>query len=373
MTAIEKWNKVVEIHSKYMNEKEQAVQRIWESIFAEILGYSRLDDEIERQRNIRIGSTERVITDIIIKSGETDLFVVELKQHNLPHNDEMELQLFSYLNQLKNDLGILICDKIYIYDYDYDKSYEEQDKVVIDFTTGNQLGVRFIELFSKSEFTKEAAREFISFAINVEAISNELSRDLVCELLKNYFAEQYRSVEIEQALKGFKIEISSESSLELVASQAPVNGSNDEKTGLAGSNTTSPDALPESSNEHDVNEQIEIIDEITEKCIIIKVRQWSVDRHGDVFSDAIYEATRASWKMRIERAEKADYVLSVMDGVVKAMYCDMKWRHSDNRPERVLFDGKEAPEAIKNKYIGKRIPQEYRRKGLASPCLYVNC
>jgi hypothetical protein len=75
----------------------------------------------------------------------------------------------------------------------------------------------------------------------------------------------------------------------------------------------------------------------------------------------------------MERAEKAEYVLSVTDGVVKAVFLDMQWRHNEDMQDRIEFDGKEASEEIKRKYIGKRIPQEYRRKGLASPCLYVNC
>jgi len=53
-------------------------------IFAEIFGYSSLAGEIEPQRTIRIGSTERVTADIIIKNTATDLFVVELKRHNAP-------------------------------------------------------------------------------------------------------------------------------------------------------------------------------------------------------------------------------------------------------------------------------------------------
>jgi len=85
------------------------------------------------------------------------------------------LQLFSYLKQLRNDLGILICDKIYIYNYDYNKSDEEQDRVVIDFSIDNDIGANFVELFSKSAFMKTSVKEFIGFAVNVEAISNEMA------------------------------------------------------------------------------------------------------------------------------------------------------------------------------------------------------
>ena len=119
--------------------------------------------------------------------------------------------------------------------------------------------------------------------------------------------------------------------------------------------------------------EAEVINDIADKCIIIKIKQWSVDRFNGSLSDAIYEATRSAWKMSMTRAKKADYVLSVMDGVIKAVFCDMQWKNHEEREGRLEFDGKIAPDNIKLKYIDKRIPQEYRRQGLASPCLYVNC
>ena len=117
----------------------------------------------------------------------------------------------------------------------------------------------------------------------------------------------------------------------------------------------------------------EEIREIAEKCIIIKIKQWSVDRHNGSLADAIYEATKSSWKMSLTRANSADYVLSVMDGVVKAVYSDVTWKTDKEREGRLMFDGRVAPDSISLKYIGKRIPQAYRKQGQASPCLYVNC
>jgi len=117
----------------------------------------------------------------------------------------------------------------------------------------------------------------------------------------------------------------------------------------------------------------EEIGEITDKCIIIKIKQWSVDRYDGSFSDAIFAATRSAWKLSMKKAKKADYVLAVMNGVVRAVYSDMEWKPHKERDGRLEFDGNEASESITSKYIGKRIPPEYRKQGLASPCLYVNC
>jgi len=105
MTSLEKWNWIVGEYDKNLYAPEQTIQNTWELIFAEIFGYSRLRGEIENHRKIYIGSTERVITDIIIKNDNADLFVVELKQHSLPFSKGMELQLLSYLRTIAQKHG----------------------------------------------------------------------------------------------------------------------------------------------------------------------------------------------------------------------------------------------------------------------------
>jgi len=191
MTAENIWNQIVEHHNKYFNVPEKKIQTVWESIFAELLGYSRLNDEIDRHRNVQIGASERVITDIIIKDNYCDWFIVELKQHNYSLSSEMEMQLFSYLNQLKIDLGIIICGKIYIYDYDYGKDNNEQSKIEIEFIADNPLGIKFVELFSKSTYSKDAVIEFISDLINIDKMHSEITKDLITQLLNNHFRSKY--------------------------------------------------------------------------------------------------------------------------------------------------------------------------------------
>jgi hypothetical protein len=211
MTATEKWNKIVEYYNKYYRASENIVQSIWESVFAEFLGYSRLEGEIERHRNIQIGSTERVIADIIIKDGNTDLFVVELKQHNLPYVKSMETQLISYLKQLRNNTGILICSKIYIFDYDYSKNDDEQDRAEIEFKPDNPDGIMFIDLLCKSTYNNTAVKEFvrrqIESAKKAELIEAELTSELIRELLRDYFTDKYGAAEFEQVIKGFNITV----------------------------------------------------------------------------------------------------------------------------------------------------------------------
>jgi len=346
MTAQSKWNKIVEHHSKFYNVKEEKVQTVWESIFAELLNYSRLDDEIDRHRKIKIGASERIITDIIIKDDVDDWFIVELKQHNYPLNAEIETQLFSYLNQLKLDLGIIVCNKLYIYDYDYNKNDAEQDKIEISFSLDNPLGIMFVELFSKSNFIKTAVKEFISLSISVESIKRELNQNLVKSLLNNHFTKKYSQSAVEQALGNVGIHITHNSfkpdcSSDLVSqpiNQTPINQGN-------------------------------VLDKFEENALLIKIQQKRIDEcNGD-----IYEATRFAWVLSLERAKTVDYVISARtgDGVVIGMFSDLKWSMTSDGG-RVEFTGVEAPSNIKDKYIGKIIPPEYRKSGMAGPCLYTN-
>lgn len=80
-----KWNKIVDLYNKYQFKSENEIQNLWEQLFAdaELFGYSKIYGEINAHRSIQIGSSGRVIPDIIIKNGEKDLFIVELKQSSL--------------------------------------------------------------------------------------------------------------------------------------------------------------------------------------------------------------------------------------------------------------------------------------------------
>ncbi len=209
MTTNEKWNKIVALHKQYLNSPESKVQNVWESVFVEILGYSRLEGEVERHRNIQLGSTERVIPDIIVKNNEKDLFIVELKQHNIPFQMIMEAQLFSYLKQLRNDIGILVCDKLYIYSFDYAKRDDAQLKWQISFTENNPDGIEFVEKFGKGSFNARKIKTLVldknRFNINVEKIIEKMNPIMISKLLKENLQNNFSDAEIEEALKQLSI------------------------------------------------------------------------------------------------------------------------------------------------------------------------
>ena len=212
MEPKEKWNKLCDYFERYKYEPEEKIQKVWETLFSEIFGYSSLDNEIESHRKIQLGSTERLIPDIIIKSNETDLFMVELKREDLPVDEARKKQLYSYLKQEHNDLGILVCNQICLIKYDYSISDENQVCCCIDFKKDNPLGIKFIEFFEKRNFSKEKAMTFIleSNKTNkkIESIKQQLTADLLRKLTIEYFAKEENEDLIKQILEDYCISIS---------------------------------------------------------------------------------------------------------------------------------------------------------------------
>lgn len=188
MEYMDLWNKIVEYFEDNRNSEEKIIQHDWEKLFREF-GYEKT--EIDSQRSIQLGSTERGKPDIILRNGTEDLFVVELKRHTLHDGKE---QLFSYLNQLKMNLGIVVCDNLYLYDYDFTQK-NCYSKVEIPFEKENLDGAKFVELFSKNNFNKQKISDFIKSKCNSQSniakIKSEISSELIKDLLKKHFKAEY--------------------------------------------------------------------------------------------------------------------------------------------------------------------------------------
>lgn len=124
---------------------------------------------------------------------------------------------------------------------------------------------------------------------------------------------------------------------------------------------------------------VEIINKYAAEEAIIKHKVLMIIINKSMVEKSIYDATRFAWKIDRKKAEKAEYILSVVQGIIVGVYIANEWKvaslqnfpefHED-RSERYAFYGKEAEEGIKQMYIRKRIPDEYRKKGAANPIKY---
>lgn len=224
-----KWNLFNQIVSQHREDKEEKVQKVFEQMFAasELFSYSQLFGEIDSHRVLHIGSTDRVIPDIIIRDASTnkDLFIVELKQLNMKYDKKFEDQLLSYMRLLSLSVGVLICDAIYVCVLDNNKPALSK----IDMCSNNANGSAFIEMFSKGSFSVDKVRGFIlqsqKFDENVQKIRDEIKEIDVKEVVKSYFLRSFKETEIDAALNDIDFVLRDKSILEPL--YEPVTESND--------------------------------------------------------------------------------------------------------------------------------------------------
>lgn len=99
--------------------------------------------------------------------------------------------------------------------------------------------------------------------------------------------------------------------------------------------------------------------------ILIKVRSTVLAEN----CNNLYETTRKAWRADLNNAKNYNYVLAAVDGVVRGVYTELTWYNSIEQ-NRIEFTGKECEEDWVKDILGKRIPEQYRKKGAANPFMY---
>lgn len=95
--------------------------------------------------------------------------------------------------------------------------------------------------------------------------------------------------------------------------------------------------------------------------------------------DSLYEATRYAWKISVKRAERAEVILATLQGLIVGAFVATEWLPATGQnfpgredvPGRYGFVGVEAPAELTQMYVGRRVPDEYRKPGSANPVKYT--
>ncbi|MDR3236909.1 MAG: hypothetical protein LBT84_00220 [Spirochaetia bacterium] len=113
--------------------------------------------------------------------------------------------------------------------------------------------------------------------------------------------------------------------------------------------------------------------EFKHKCILI-----IVNRSIQLFD--LYEAVRKAWKINITKARQAEYVLALDKGMIRGVFKPEEWYEANEEnfkyfseisPGRHGFVGTRAEKDIEDIYIGKRIPDSFKKKGVANSVRYT--
>jgi serine/threonine-protein kinase len=140
-------------------------------------------------------------------------------------------------------------------------------------------------------------------------------------------------------------------------------------------------------NRPDAGAQAGDVVSVDEPVVAININQQYPQSKTD---EELYHATRGIWRLNRRRAERARYAFAVYQGEVKEVYAIHRWmpatketteywdRRSASQGKyfpsevnegRSEFVGELASEAVRQKYVGKRLPKRHSQ----NPILYFNC
>jgi hypothetical protein len=239
---MEKWNELCFILSESIpsNASEQVFELKVIQAF-EKLGWSHFKREISVRENIQLGASNRITPDIIIKSDDTNLFVIEVKNPSADlKNPSYQNQLSSYMRMLRLNFGILIGNEIKIFvDGSLVGSNQSELLERISFKKDNPKGLEFINLFQKETFSYENIERYIQRKIEsikenqtVENLKKEITTTEYSEFLKtelkNKLLREHSESVVDKVLEDFKIKVYDSTQTEIqrtIFVQSPQNDS----------------------------------------------------------------------------------------------------------------------------------------------------
>ena len=198
---LEKWNQFVYylLEAKKNGVEEPEYHSTIEAQL-QLLGWMRYKNEICHKPNLSIGNNGHIQPDILIQKDDKKQFVIEVKRPLHTQITKDRDQLVSYMRQLKLKVGIYIGEHIEIF-YDHPDSENAVSVLTIPLELDNKRGTRFVELFSKDRFSKEAVVQFCEDRIkelhhqeSLNKIKDHLINDAqeqIAEGMKMFLMEKY--------------------------------------------------------------------------------------------------------------------------------------------------------------------------------------
>jgi len=122
----------------------------------------------------------------------------------------------------------------------------------------------------------------------------------------------------------------------------------------------------------------EIIQKYSAEEVLFQHTALMINVNRTATADTLYEATRFAWRLSVHKAQKAEVVLSVRHGIIIGVFVAENWLPATREnfplrepvPGRYGFVGERASKDIEMIYLGKKLPEHYRKKGASNPIKY---
>jgi hypothetical protein len=133
------------------------------------------------------------------------------------------------------------------------------------------------------------------------------------------------------------------------------------------------------SNDFGVMHAKEIIRRYAAEPAVFQHKALLISVNRTAAENSLYEATRYAWKISRPKAKEAEVVLATVQGLIVGAFVADDWLPAtsanfpsrEDVPGRLGFIGHQASREIEQLYVGKRVPDEYRKRGAANPVKYT--
>ena len=193
----ENWLEIVSALRPYFdnNSTEDAYQREIESCL-QILGWKRFNRTMMSQCTRPIGNNNSIRLDILLRKNEMNVLPIEIKRPSNICNERQELQLMSYMRQLRVNIGVYIGEKIRLY---YDNPNDSMDAVCVFSTKINEEdsnGAKLCELLNYTTFDKDTFEAFCK-----QEYEKMQTRRSLHQLFSEYFSEENGVANLQTMIK----------------------------------------------------------------------------------------------------------------------------------------------------------------------------
>ena len=133
------------------------------------------------------------------------------------------------------------------------------------------------------------------------------------------------------------------------------------------------------SNEFGAMHAQEIVNKYQAEPAVFKHRAVIINVNRSATESSLYDATRYAWKINPKKAIRAEIIVAVRFGLIVAVFVADQWLRAtvehfpgrDPVPGRYGFIGSVASDKMRRQYVGKRLPDDFRKQGAANPIKYT--